>query len=81
MKFLNSNSRNFNRNLSQILLKRKNKVQSNKVSVINIIKDVKSNKDKAVLKYEKKFNKNTTIIPASKKISKSTILARTLATS
>ena len=71
MKFLNSNSRNFNRNLSQILLKRKNKVQSNKVSVINIIKDVKSNKDKAVLKYEKKFNKNTTIIPASKKISKS----------
>ena len=70
MKFLNSNSRNFNRNLSQILLKRKNKVQSNKVSVINIIKDVKSNKDKAVLKYEKKFNKNTTIIPASKKISK-----------
>ena len=41
------------------------------VLVKNIIKDVKKNGDKAILKYEKKFNQNSIIIPASKQISKS----------
>jgi histidinol dehydrogenase len=41
------------------------------VSVTNIIKDVKKNGDKAILKYEKKFNQNSIIIPTSKQISKS----------
>ena len=71
MKILNSNSKNFDKNLDSLLFKRKKKVQSNSVSVTTIIKDVKKNKDKAVLKYEKKFNKNNIIIPTSKQISKS----------
>ena len=71
MKILNSNSKNFDKNLDSFLLQRKKKVQSNSVSVTNIIKDVKNNGDKALLKYEKKFNKNSTITPTSKKIFRS----------
>ena len=44
---------------------------SNLVKVIKIIKDVKKNGDKAVLKYEKKFNNNKILIPTSKEIIKS----------
>ena len=53
-----------------MLSKRKNKVQLNSVSVTKIIKDVKKNGDKAVLKYEKRFNKNSIIIPNPKQITK-----------
>ena len=70
MKILNSNSKNFDKILDSLLSQRKRKVQSSSVSVTNIIKDVKKNGDKAVLKYEKKFNKNSIIVPSSKKISK-----------
>ena len=71
MKILNSNSKNFDKVLGNLLLKRKSKLQSNSVSVTNIIKDVKKNGDKALLKYEKKFNQNNIIVPTSKQISKS----------
>ena len=71
MKILNSNSKNFDKNLDSFLLQRKKKVQSNSVSVTNIIKDVRNNGDKALLKYEKKFNKNNTIVPTPMQISKS----------
>ncbi|MDA9598649.1 histidinol dehydrogenase, partial [Candidatus Pelagibacter sp.] len=71
MKILNGNKANFDKKLDQILFKRKNKVQSSSISVSNIIKDVKKNGDKAILKYEKKFNKNLKIIPTSKQILKS----------
>ena len=70
MKILNSSSKTFNRNLDQILLKRKNKIQSSSASVTKIIQDVKKNGDKAVLRYEKKYNKNIVIAPTSKQISK-----------
>ena len=49
MKILNSNSKNFNNSLNTLLLKRKNKIQSNSVSVTNIIKDVRKNGDKSLL--------------------------------
>ena len=62
MKILNSNSRSFDHNLDEILLKRRNKVKSSSISVSHIIKDVKKNGDKAVLKYEKRFNKNLKIL-------------------
>ena len=68
MKILNGNSKNFDRVLDQLLLKRKNKVQSSSVSVLSIIKDVKKNGDKALIKYEKRFNKNSTIVPSLKQI-------------
>jgi len=71
MKILNSKSKNFDKLLENLLLQRKKKIQSDSVSVTNIIKDVKKNGDKALLKYEKKFNQNNTIIPSSKQIKKS----------
>ena len=71
MKILNSKSKNFDKLLENLLLQRKKKIQSDSVSVTNIIKDVKKNGDKALLKYEKRFNQNNIIIPTSKQITKS----------
>ena len=71
MKILNSNSKNFDKSLDFLLLKRKKKIQSNSVSVTKIIKDVKKNGDKALLKYEKKFNQNNILIPNTAQIDKS----------
>ena len=70
MRELDSSNKKFKRLLEDLLLKRRNKVKSSSVSVINIINDTRRNGDKAVLKYEKKFNKNSIIIPSSKQISK-----------
>ena len=70
MKILNYNIRNFDQVLGNLLKSRKDKVKSNLKSVSKIIKDVKKNKDKAVLKYEKRFNQNKIIIPKSKQIFK-----------
>jgi histidinol dehydrogenase len=71
MKILNGNSKNFDKNLDSLLLQRKKKVQSNSVSVSSIIKDVRKNGDKALVKYEKRFNKNTIIVPSQKQIANS----------
>ena len=71
MKVLDSSKKNFGKLLDNLLLQRKRKVQSSSVSVTNIIKDVKKNGDKALLKYEKKFNKNSIIEPNSNQIQKS----------
>ena len=71
MKVLDSSKKNFNKLLDNLLMQRKRKVQSSSVSVTNIIKDVKKNGDKALLKYEKKFNKNSVIKPSSNQIQKS----------
>ena len=70
MKILNSKIKNFDKVLDSLLLKRKKKVQSNSVSVIGIIKDVKKKGDKALLKYERRFNQNSIIVPSSNQISK-----------
>ena len=71
MKILDSSKKNFDKLLDNLLMQRKRKVQSSSVSVTNIIKDVKKNGDKALLKYEKKFNKNSIIEPSSNQIQKS----------
>ena len=71
MKSFNTSNKNFINALDKELFKRRNKVQSNSISVSNIIKDVRKNGDKALFKYEKKFNKNSIIIPSKKSISKS----------
>jgi len=71
MKILNSKSKNFDKLFENLLLQRKKKIQSDSVSVTNIIKDVKKNGDKALLKYEKRFNQNNIIIPSTKQIKKS----------
>ena len=71
MKVLNSISKNFDKNLDNLLSQRKKKIQSSSVSVTSIINDVKKNGDKALIKYEKKFNQNKVVVPTSKQISKS----------
>ena len=70
IKILDSKIKNFDATLDKLLSKRRNKVQLNPVSVSKIIKDVKKNGDKALLKYEKRFNKSTVIIPNPKQITK-----------
>ena len=71
MKTLNSTKNNFDSLLNRLLLQRKKKIQSSSISVSGIIKDVKKNGDKALLKYEKRFNKNKIIVPSSKQINNS----------
>jgi histidinol dehydrogenase len=73
IKILNSKSKKFNRTLDKLLSLRKNKIKLSSVSVTKIIKDVKKNGDKAILKYERKFNKNNIILTSPKKIKKSII--------
>ena len=58
MKVLSSKKKNFEKILDNFLLQRKKKVQTNSVSVTRIIKDVRKNGDRALVKYEKKFNQN-----------------------
>ena len=71
MKILNSNNKNFNNSLNKLLLQRKKKVQSSSISVTSIVRDVKKNGDKALLKYEKRFNQNISIVPTSNQINNS----------
>ena len=71
MKLLNTKNKSFDKILDKLLDARRKKLKLNSSSIIKIINDVKKNKDKAVIKYEKKFNKNKIIIPSSKQISKS----------
>ena len=68
MKVISAKNKSFDKLLDKLLSKRKNKLRSDYISVKNIIKDVRKNGDKALVKYEKKFNKNKTIIPNLKKI-------------
>ena len=71
MKTLTVKSKNFDKSLESLLIQRRAKLKSSSVSVTNIIKDVKKNGDKALLKYEKRFNKNNVIVPTSKQIDNS----------
>ena len=68
MKFLNAKRNNFQIEINKFLLTRKNKIKLNSGTVSKIIKDVKKNGDKAILKYEKKYSKNSIIVPNQKKI-------------
>ncbi len=69
MKILNLNSKKSSKILENLLLDRRERIRSNSVSVSNIIKDIRKNGDKALLKYEKKFNNNNVIVPKSSQIS------------
>ena len=71
MKIISAKNKNFDKLLDNLLSKRKNKFRSDYFSVKNIIKDVRKNGDKALLKYEKRFNKNNVIVPTSKQINNS----------
>ena len=71
IRILNSKKRNFEKTLDNYLSIRKKKVNSSLVSVNKIIREVKKNGDKALLKFEKKFNQNNIITPDLKQINKS----------
>ena len=58
IKELNANSNNFIKILINLLDKRKIIQSKNINNVKTIIENVKINKDKAILKYEKKYSKN-----------------------
>ena len=54
-----------------IFLEKRRKVESkDKILVKNILKDIKKNKIKAIIKYEKKFSKNKIIKPSKEQINK-----------
>ena len=67
MKVISAKNKNFDKLLDNLLSKRKNKLRSDYISVKNIIKDVRKNGDKALVKYEKKFNKNKQLFRTQKK--------------
>ena len=70
IKILDSKKNNFSSSLDNLLLKRKNRIKFKSNIVINIIRDIKKNGDKALLKYEKKFGKNSIIFSKPKEIQK-----------
>ena len=70
MKILDSSKKNFYNELNKILDKRKTVDRSTFKIVEKIINDVRKNKDKALIKYEKRFNANSRIIPNNKDITK-----------
>ena len=70
IKILNCKNNNYVSKLSKLLIKRKSKDKISKNIVERIIRDVKKNGDKAIIKYEKKYSKNNEIIANKKKISK-----------
>ena len=71
IKILDCKNPNYLSRLKLILNKRRFKSKINTDIVIKIVKDIKKNKQKALLKYEKKFSKNTKIKPTKNEITKS----------
>ena len=71
IKILKCKDRNFLNQLSTFLNKRRYGNKTDTKIVNKIINDVKKNKVKSLLKYEKKFSKNTTLKPSSAKINQS----------
>jgi len=64
-----ANSRSISR-LEKLLDKRRF-IQKTNISIVSkILKDIRKNKNKALIKYEKKFTKNTRIKPTSREINK-----------
>ena len=70
MKTLDSNKKNFYNELDKIINRRKAIDRSTLKNVEKIINNVRKNKDKALIQYEKRFNFNSKIIPSKKDISK-----------
>ena len=70
IKIINCNKKNYLNNLTKFLdLRRSEKKNENKI-ISKILKDIKNNKNKSLLKYEKKFSKNSQIKPSIKQINK-----------
>ena len=70
LKLINSNQKNFLSKLEFILDKRKSKDSNIDSKISFIIKDVKKNKDLALIKYEKRYSKFKSISSSSIKLTK-----------
>ena len=70
MKILDSRKKFFYSELDKVLDRRKVVDKSTLKTVERIINDVRKNKDKALIRYEKRFNSNSRIIPSNKDISR-----------
>ena len=70
MRIVNCTNRNYIKKIKLILDSRRNKDISKSKVVKKILEDIKKNKKKALIKYEKKYSKNTEIIISKKKINK-----------
>ena len=73
IKILNCKNKNYLNYLSIFLNKRRYRKEIDTRIVTKILKEVKKNKIKGLLKYEKKFSKNKVIKPSLEKINKSII--------
>ncbi len=70
IKVINCNKKNYLNKLAKFLdLRKSGKRIENKI-ISNILKDIKNNKNKSLLKYEKKFSKNNQIKPSIIQINK-----------
>ena len=67
IKILDCRNKSYFSKLSKLLIKRKNFNKVNKKVVEKIIRDVKKDGDKALIKYEKKYGNNNEIIANKKK--------------
>jgi len=68
IKTLDCKKKNFNSSLEKFLLQRRNNIKVNLNLVKKIIKDIKKNGDKSLIRYEKKFSKNKIISLKNKDI-------------
>ncbi len=71
IKLINCKNKNYKNKLKFFLDKRRSGKIVDTSIVSKIIKDIKKNKLKALIKYEKKFSKNTKIKPTQKEINQS----------
>ncbi len=71
IKILDCKNSNYLSRLKLILEKRRFRSKINTDIVVKILKDVKKNKKKALLKYERKFSQNNKIKPSKEEINKS----------
>ena len=70
IKVINCNKKNYLNNLTKFLDLRRSEKRIENKTIFNILKDIKKNKNKSLLKYEKKFSKNIQIKPSIKQINK-----------
>ncbi len=70
IKIINCKNKNYLNKLEVFLNKRRSKKETNAKIVNKILKDIKKDKIKALLKYENKFSSNREIKPSLKKIKK-----------
>ena len=70
IKVINCNKKNYLNDLTKFLDLRRSEKRIESKTIYNILKDIKKNKNKSLLKYEKKFSKNSQIKPSIKQINK-----------